>query len=141
MLLKVLAKYLCAVLSFKCLIIYKIKKNQNNKIKPSMDWLTAFLLLTLLLLLWISARRPPNFPPGLRRLPLIGTIPKGSKPIQTMKHLNIVGLFIFNYPAIMIQNFKLAKELLNREEWCGRHSNIISKYLRSDSGKNKVSIG
>ena len=26
-----------------------------------------------------------------------------------------------------------------REEWCGRGKTIISRYLRSDSGKNKVS--
>ena len=26
-----------------------------------------------------------------------------------------------------------------REEWCGRGKTVISRYLRSDSGKNKVS--
>ena len=64
----------------------------------------------------------------------------GSKPKLSMKTSSIVGMFIANYPTVMIQNFKLAKDLMNREEWFGRHSNIISRYLRSDSGKNKVSL-
>ena len=103
-----------------------------------MDWLTAILLI-ITLVLWFSTRRPKNFPPGLRRIPIIGHIMTGSKPTLSLKYPNIVGIFVANYPTVMIQNFKLAKDLLNREEWCGRHSNIISQYLRSDSGKNKVS--
>jgi len=101
-----------------------------------MDWLTATLLI-ITLVLWFSTRRPKNFPPGLRRIPIIGHIMTGSKPTLSLKYPNIVGIFVANYPTVMIQNFKLAKDLLNREEWCGRHSNIISQYLRSDSGKNK----
>ena len=103
-----------------------------------MDWLTATLLI-ISLVLWFSTRRPKNFPPGLTRIPIIGHIMTGSKPTLSLKYPNIVGIFVANYPTVMIQNFKLAKDLLNREEWCGRHSNIISQYLRSDSGKNKVS--
>ena len=97
-----------------------------------MDWLTATLLI-ISLVLWFSTRRPKNFPPGLRRIPIIGHIMTGSKPTLSLKYPNIVGIFVANYPTVMIQNFKLAKDLLNREEWCGRHSNIISQYLRSDS--------
>ena len=37
-----------------------------------------------------------------------------------------------------IQDFQLAKELLSREEWCGRGLSIISRYFRSDNGVNKV---
>ena len=64
----------------------------------------------------------------------------GSKPKLSMKSSSIIGMFIANYPTVMIQNFKLAKDLMNREECCGRHSNIISRYLGSDSGKNKGSL-
>ena len=50
----------------------------------------------------------------------------------------IIGFFIGNNPSVAIQNFPLAKELLSREEWCGRGVNFITRYLRSDSGVNKV---
>ena len=134
---KVLVQYFHTNLSVKFLIRKKIKE-QNNKIKPDMDWFRVVLLFLLSMLLWISTRRPPNFPPGLQRLPVIGSILTGSKPKQKMKHLNIVGMFLSNSPTVMIQNFKLAKELMSREEWCGRPTSIITKYLRSDSGKNKA---
>merc|ERR1719315_110442 len=63
---------------------------------------------------------------------------KDSKPPQDIQRTKkIIGSFAGNYPAVMIQNFQLAKDLLNRKEWCGRHQNIISRYLRSDNGKNK----
>ena len=105
-----------------------------------MDWLTALLFL-LLLFLWFSTRRPPNFPPGLPRIPVVGTIRRGSKAPTAVKHLNIVGMFMASYPTVLIQNFKLAKELFSRDEWCGRPSSIISRYLRADSGKNKARLG
>ena len=32
----------------------------------------------------------------------------------------------------------MARELLSREEWCGRGHNIITRYFRSDNGVTKV---
>ena len=32
----------------------------------------------------------------------------------------------------------VARELLSREEWCGRGHNIITRYFRSDNGVTKV---
>ena len=51
---------------------------------------------------------------------------------------NIVGQYIGNHPTIAIQNFELAKELFNKDEWCGRGVNLITRFMRSDSGTNKV---
>ena len=51
---------------------------------------------------------------------------------------NVVGSYVGNYPAVGIHNFNLAKELLNKDEWCGRAVNIITRYLRADNGANKV---
>jgi hypothetical protein len=101
---------------------YGVKNNWN------MDWLTCFLTI-IGLLLWMSTKRPKNFPSGLRRIPIIGQIMTGSKPKLSMKASSIVGMFIPNYPTVMIQNFKLAKDLMNQEEWCVRHSNITSRFL------------
>ena len=39
--------------------------------------------------------------------------------------------------ARMIQIARIEKRIY-REEWCGRGKTIISRYLRSDTGKNKV---
>lgn len=103
------------------------------------------LLTTLLLsficcfLLYISTKRPKNFPEGLPRWPIVGQGWKGSKPSFHMwKSSKLMGHFIGNRPAVTIQDFHLAKELLNKDEWCGRGLSIISRYFRSDSGINKV---
>ena len=100
---------------------------------------TALLLILFSYLLYISTRRPKNFPPGLRRLPIIGQTFKGSRPLMSLwrKH-KIIGHFIGNTPAVTIQDFQLARELLSREEWCGRGQSVIERYLRSDSGVCKV---
>ena len=100
---------------------------------------TALLLVIFSYLLYISTRRPKNFPPGLRRIPIIGQTFKGSRPVMWLwRKYKIVGHFIGNTPAVTIQDFQLAKDLLSREEWCGRGQSIIERYLRSDSGVCKV---
>ena len=99
---------------------------------------TSILVILFLVLLYYSTRRPPNFPPGIARLPIIGQVVKGSK-LQVWKS-RIVGSYIGNHPTISIHDFQLAKELFNKEEYCGRGVNFITRYLRSDSGINKVSI-
>jgi len=105
----------------------------------TMELITTFVLVILfLLLLYYSTRRPPNFPPGIRRIPIIGQYVKGSKPSMDLwKSHTVVGSYIGNHPTISIHNFHLAKELFNREEYCGRGVNFITRYLRSDSGINK----
>ena len=54
---------------------------------------------------------------------------------------NIVGQYIGNHRTIAIQNFELAKELFNKDEWCGRGLNFITRFMRSDSGTSKVLAG
>ena len=102
---------------------------------------TSILLILFLFLFYYSTRRPPNFPPGIRRLPIIGQYVKGSKPhMDLWKSYTVIGSYIGNHPTISIHNFNLAKELFNKEEYCGRGVNFITRYLRSDSGINKVCI-
>merc|ERR1719153_267739 len=104
-----------------------------------MEWVTIILIiLVLIIFLYYSTKRPHNFPPGRRRIPIIGQAVSGSKPkMELWNAHNIIGFFIGNHPTVGIQNFQLAKELLNKEEWCGRGVNFITRYLRSDSGVNK----
>lgn len=100
---------------------------------------TALLLIVFCYLLRVSTRRPKNFPPGLRRIPLIGQTFKGSKPVMELWHkFPILGHFIGNTPAVTIQDFQLARTLFSKEEWSGRGQSLIERYLRSDSGVCKV---
>ena len=46
-----------------------------------------------------------------------------------------MGHFIGTVPAVTVQDFQLAKELFNREEWCGRGAGLIERYFRSENGK------
>ena len=97
------------------------------------------LILIFVFILFVSSRRPKNFPDGIARIPIIGIAFKGSKPgFELWKSHKLVGYFIGNRPAVTVQNFQLAKELFSKDEWCGRGSNIITRYFRSDSGINKV---
>ena len=106
----------------------------------AMEFLTTSLLVLLLAyLLVINTRRPTGFPPGLQRIPLIGQMFRGSKPyLGLWKAHKIMGHFIGSERAVTVQDFQMAKELFNKEEWCGRGQGIISRYFRSDNGINKV---
>ena len=61
-----------------------------------MEFITTTLLLLLFTyLLAITTRRPPGFPPGLQRIPLIGQMIKGSKPyLGLWKAHKIMGHFM-----------------------------------------------
>jgi len=104
-----------------------------------MEWITIILILTLFsLLLWFSTRRPKNFPPGEARVPIIGKLIKGTIPdMEIFKGHKVTGSFVGNFPLVEIHDFELAKDLMSREEWCGRGTNLITRYLRSDNGINK----
>ena len=39
------------------------------------------------------------------------------------------------------ESLPLARTLLSREEWCGRHNNFVTKYLYADTGQIKGIIG
>ena len=105
-----------------------------------MELLTSVLLVFIVVfLLYVNSRRPKNFPDGLARIPFIGQAFKGSKPsLHLWKTHKMMGHFIGDRPAVTIQDFYLAKDLFNKEEWCGRGLSLVSRYLRSDNGINKV---
>ena len=86
-----------------------------------MELVTAALVVLLVsCLLYASSRRPPSFPPGLARLPLIGQGFKGSKPVQHLwRSHRLMGHFIGNTPAVTIQDFKLARHTTVGSVWRG----------------------
>ena len=102
--------------------------------------LTTFLLIFIVgFLLYVSSRRPKNFPDGIRRIPIVGQGFRGTKPpLHLWRTHKLMGHFIGNRPAVTIQDFSLARDLFSKDEWCGRGLSIISRYFRSDSGINKV---
>ena len=100
--------------------------------------LTSALLCLALALLHLSTWRPPNFPPGLARLPVVGMVFRGLAPRKEFWHYRVLGHFVGNWPTVTIQDFALARELFAREEWCGRLNTLVCRYLRSDKGKNRV---
>ena len=120
----------------------RVQKTVENLKLLNMEIVTIILTgFVLTFLLWYNTRRPKNFPPGKARIPIIGHFPTGSKPdMELWKIHNIMGFYFGNHPSVLLQNFQLAKELLNKEEWCGRGKNIITQYLRSDNGINKVAL-
>merc|ERR1719397_1762811 len=103
-----------------------------------MDPFTWGLVLLVAIFFYVSTRRPRNFPPGLQRIPIIGQTIKGAKPrMEYWKTHKVLGMFIGSVPTVQLQDFKMAKDLFNREEWCGRGQGFMTRYLRSDSGRNR----
>ncbi len=82
-------------------------------------------IFVLLLLVWIylRTRKPPNFPPGPPRLPVVGSLPfmggSGEKPSllygigdQMKKHGKIFGFYFSSTPNVVITDYNLVKYFL-----------------------------
>ena len=89
--------------------------------------------LTLLIILWIKGTsKPPNFPPGPPRVPIIGSDgemknPWGSKPsifwgiVQLeKKYGDIFGLYLGNLRTVVLTRYEDIKEVFNMDEASGR---------------------
>ena len=79
-------------------------------------------IFVALLLTWIylSTRKPKNFPPGPPRLPMLGSLPfmtgSGSSPSllhgiidQVKAHGPIVGFYFGKTPAVVLADYKLVR--------------------------------
>ena len=85
--------------------------------------LTAILVSLLAFLLYLSTRKPKNFPPGPPRLPVVGSLPfmAGSGPSpsllhgiikQVKKHGPIFGFYFGKTPAVIIADYHLVSKSL-----------------------------
>ena len=80
--------------------------------------LTLILVSLLAFLLYLSTRKPKNFPPGPPRLPMVGSLPfmAGSGPSpsllhgiieQVKKHGPIFGFYFGKTPNVVIADYQL----------------------------------
>ena len=87
----------------------------NKRIFEMLTLIFAFLLAVLL---YLSTRKPKNFPPGPPRLPILGSLPfmTGSGPSpsllhgiidQVKKHGPIFGFYFGKTPAVVIADYHL----------------------------------
>ncbi|XP_026737591.1 probable cytochrome P450 304a1 isoform X1 [Trichoplusia ni] len=85
--------------------------------------------------------RPPNFPPGPPSLPVYGAfwivlahgfndLASAFRKLGEKYNTNIIGLFMGPVPTVVVNDSKLIKEVLNREELDGRMDIILFR-LRS----------
>merc|ERR1712215_230632 len=107
--------------------------------------LATSLLVILLNFILSLFRKPNGFPPGPPVVPIAGSLPFLSG-IGVEKYVGpgivsygpVTGLFAGSYPFIMINDWKLARNLFNKEEFSGRLSNHTTLWARSTNG---VSLG
>ena len=86
--------------------------------------------ITLIVLLIIKfSRKPPGFPPGPPRIPVIGNMPqkKGIALQQNIsdmveKYGDTIGAYAGNTPLIWLHDPKTIRKLFNMEQFSGKFS-------------------
>ena len=87
----------------------------------------------LLMFLWIrGTSKPPNFPPGPDRLPILGSVRAMKNPWQSKpsifwavvkckeKYGDIFSMYLGNLRTVIFTNYDDCKEVFNMEESIGR---------------------
>lgn len=86
------------------------------------------LLVTVVAFLYKLSQRPTNFPPGLPKLPILGSLPfLGPNPFEvikrlTKKHGEIFSFFLGHIPIIVIADYDLYKEAMADDSFVDRAS-------------------
>ncbi|XP_071452659.1 methyl farnesoate epoxidase-like [Hetaerina americana] len=96
---------------------------------------TILVVIVILLLIWMHSQRPKNFPPGPAKWPLIGSLSMffTGESIQTSlsnisrKYGEVVGLFNFSFPIIIISGLEGIREACFRDDLSGRPENAYQK--------------
>ena len=72
-------------------------------------------------------RKPVKFPPGPAAIPIFGSLPflVGKGPEKFVNEYitsygAVTGIYTGSYPTIVINDWKLAKSLFQREDFAGR---------------------
>ncbi|XP_062540374.1 probable cytochrome P450 304a1 [Armigeres subalbatus] len=82
--------------------------------------------------------RPPNFPSGPPRLPLLGSylimlminyrhLHKAALRLSQLYRTKILGIFLGDYPSIVVNDLAIAKEVLSRTEFDGRSDLFLAR--------------
>ena len=106
-------------------------------------FLTFLFLLTFVFILLFKFSKPPKFPPGPPALPLVGSLPflpggTGSERFVSdyvSSYGPVTGLVTGDYYLAMINDWRLARTLLAKEEFSGRLENHTTR-IQSLGGKN-----
>ena len=98
-----------------------------------MDLFTVALTILLgSFLYWFyqHTRKPPNFPPGPKRWPVLGSLLEmfPAMPPSTLasneylrkKHGDVFGMYVSNEPVVVFSGYETIKELFKKDEASGR---------------------
>ena len=98
---------------------------------------TAILFLLFTLLFYKYSTVPRDFPPGPGRLPIVGSYLK--LPLKSgvlvaasdwfVKHYGkLVGVYLGNWPAVVVYDYEMCKEIFNQDHSVGRPENFVYKF-------------
>ncbi|XP_038835040.1 vitamin D(3) 25-hydroxylase-like isoform X2 [Salvelinus namaycush] len=100
-------------------------------------------LFILLLFFFIRVRRPKNFPPGPRPLPILGNLLQ-LDPVNPLKNLeglkrrygNVFSLYIGSRPAVVLNGLEVVREALvtRAAEYAGRPTHMMVSHLFKGKG-------
>ncbi|CAB1344809.1 unnamed protein product, partial [Coregonus sp. 'balchen'] len=100
-------------------------------------------LFILLLFFFIRVRRPKNFPPGPRPLPILGNLLQ-LDPVNPLKDLerlkrrygNVFSLYIGSRPAVALNGLEVVREALvtHAAEYAGRPTHLLISHVFEGKG-------
>ncbi|PSN47974.1 hypothetical protein C0J52_09985 [Blattella germanica] len=117
----------------------------------------SFILATVLLLLSLTLflkklRRPPNFPPGPKWLPVVGNFPDLKKMCREKKYMHealaalakahdteVLGLKLGSDLTIVVFGHKYVREVFTKEEYDGRPDSFFIR-LRAMGGRRGITF-
>ncbi|OXA43400.1 Cytochrome P450 2J3 [Folsomia candida] len=98
------------------------------------------LIFATLLFLWIylSQKRPANFPPGPMGIPIFGYLPfLGATPHKKLGEIGtkwgpIFSLYYGSYPIVVLNTLPMIKDALRRDTFSGRPNHLLAMKLSRD---------
>ncbi|XP_046569365.1 cytochrome P450 2J6-like [Haliotis rubra] len=102
----------------------------------------ALFLVVVLVVLWLSMRRPPGLPPGPRLLPFLGNaLSLDSDPRVLYKNLrqkygDIFSLYVFHKPLIVLNGYNVIKEAIvkNADVFSDRPRSFVTDFFSKGKG-------
>ncbi|XP_021956777.1 cytochrome P450 2J3 [Folsomia candida] len=106
------------------------------------NWGTSEILVVIAAITYFyfwCTRKPPNFPPGPRRLPLLGNLHQlGSEPHKAFMKMqkeygDMFSIYFGNNPAVIINDPKLLREMFSEAVFSGR-ANFLKPFQDRTGG-------
>ncbi|XP_055524353.1 probable cytochrome P450 304a1 [Wyeomyia smithii] len=107
-------------------------------VTPSIVLWTTVIALLLYRCVRFLFGRPPNFPSGPPRLPLLGGyaimlminyrhMHKAAQKLCEFYRTKILGIYLGDFPSIVVNDLEVAKEILSRTEFDGRSDMFLAR--------------